>query len=493
MATRTYDVKLTLASAISEDYKGYLLYVPNVSNPAKGIITGVSGNDVYIRYDSGNKFAVGNSVIVTRDQLAGTYKDPKSTPNFTPRPSTQSVTTLASSTISSITQNQFLSEARGKEISELIRFISIKYPGEWYSSDSEFTNNGRAWPHPFPLHFCTQGVSENTTTAEEFPVEFNGIDYLPVPIELDDVPEESDGSIGTFNISIYNINNIVNAIINNPNIAGYSSEGISVTIDGHAQTGIDPRTVPTNAAYNEDIVNYYGKTNAAMDKRQNDLLGGEWTIAKENSKHLLGAVVEITSNFQRFLKYWPEYSTVTNRVTNDTLVNVNDATVYRVGDTVTTKRNNTSAKITQIRFNFELTLDSGIDAQPDDRLYIVNPDADEASSITETFKINKLVGVRGEIATFELQSFLKYFDRTVPRDRIMTDVCRFKYKDARCGYRGPGNYLIKGTANRRANPKAVTLQNQETTDLSKDHCAKNLEACRLRNNDMRFGGFVTVR
>ena len=490
MATRTYDVKLTANSNVSDSYTGYSI-VSTASTPAKGIITRISGVDVYVRNTSNTNFSVGDTIKVREDTLSGSYQNPETTPNFTPRSKT-GTTDLVTRTISSISHNKFLTEARAAHMSGIVRFISVYYPGEWYTDDSDQPNNGQAWPHLFPMHFCTHGFSEDNN-PQAFPVEYNGREYLPLPIDLDDISEDSDGKINTFSMSIFNADNIVNAIINNPFIAGYSSAGISITVDGETVTGIDARTVPGNSSYNPAIVSYYGKTNATIDKYQNDQLGATWTSVKEDSRHLIGAVVQITSTFQRFLKYWPEYSMVTNRVTNGRNINVRDATVYRIGDRVTSNNHSSSAVITDIQNNFEITVDSNMTVSPGDRLYIENPDADEASSVTDVFKIKKLQGVKREIATFELVSFLQYFTRIVPRERIMRNVCRFKYKDARCGYRGPGNYIIRGTANRRANPKAVTIDNEETTDLTKDQCAKTLEACQLRNNDPNYGGFISVR
>ena len=490
MATRTYDKKLTLNSAIGLEYLAYKV----TTNTAEGVITNIKGNDIYVRKFSDADFVVNDTITIQQDTLSGSYSNPETTEDFTPRAKTGS-TNLVSRTITNIEQNKFLTETRSSEMSDIIRLISIYYPGEWYSDNKELPNNSRAWPHLFPMRFCTAGFSEqeiDSVTPETYPVEFDGIEYLPIPIDMADISEDSDGKINKFSISIFNVDNMVNAIINNPNLAGYSSEGISITVDGQTITGIDARTVPGNSAYNPAIVNYYGTTNATIDKRQNDLLGGTWTQVKEDSRHLLGAVVKITSTFQRFLKYWPEYSTITSNPNNNT-VNVKDAVVYRVGDKVRTSSNSTTATITSITNNSVIYLDSNIQGIIGDRLYIVNPDGDTAASVTEVFTIDKLEGIKQDVVTFELSSFLQFFTRKIPRERYFRNNCRFKYKDARCGYRGPGDYIIRGTSNRRANPKAVTIANEETTDLTKDQCAKTLEACQLRGNDYNYGGFISVR
>ena len=55
----------------------------------------------------------------------------------------------------------------------------------------------------------------------------------------------------------------------------------------------------------------------------------------------------------------------------------------------------------------------------------------------------------------------------------------FKYRDnTSCGYSGTKYY---------------SLQNKEVNTRAEDQCAKTLEACQLRRNQSRFGGFVGVR
>ena len=490
MATRTYDYKLEVNSPLPEDFVGERVESSNTT--AIGYISYIEGSNVYIRQDESTvDFSTAGGFFTSRSTLTSSAPDYKTTPSFTPQHKTGEATGQTR-TIKSVTRNKLLEEANKSQISGKVRAVSIYYPGNWYSDGDEYATTRQAWPHPFPIHIINSGFSEDIVNPQSFPVEYRGITYNPVPMDIDPIQDESDGTIGNFSISIFNADGLVNSIVQNPNLVGYSSAGISSIVDNLFLTNIDPRTVPTNAAYDQRVVDYYGTTNAAVDFYQNDSLGGTWTRQVGDSKHLLGAVVRVTSTFQRFLPYWPEYSTVHNSINNSNTVTVTDATVYRVGDEITSNNHASTANVVSITNNRELNLDGNITASSGDGLFIKNPDADPGACAVESFKITQLQGLTNEVATFQLTSFLEYFTQQLPKEKIYSNKCRFNYKDSRCAYAGPGNFPIKGNDTLRTNPKAITLQGEESDDLSLDQCAKTFDACQKRNNHERFGGFVTA-
>ena len=438
--SRTFDQKLSVSN-VSGVSSGSVVIS---NNNAKGVVTAIVDNNVYVRlFDTNIEFE-----------------------SNTPLQTTSNVTITS---IRSVARNKILKEKNVFVQTPVVRLFSIYYPGEWYQAGSVVSATGKAWPQPFPLRLAT--IHENVRD-ENYTVLHNGLEYLPIGIDISNISESTDGSINEFSATILDAKNIIADLIEDPYIAGYS-EGNFVS-----NTGIDIRTIPGNPAYSQNIVNEYGgATNVAMTKQQSDSLGNRWVEVKEDSRDLLGAVVEIRSTFAKFLDYWPEYDLIQS-ISGNTIT-VNDGSIYRVGDNVTSNTSSSVGKITSISEGFNtIRLDTAITANIGDRLYIVNEDADPESFIEDTAKINSLDSFAESQATFTLNNFVDYFNNTIPRRKYYPNACSFKYRDnASCGYSGTSYF---------------NLQNQ-STDAAGDQCAKTLEACQLRRNQRRFGGFVGVR
>ena len=303
-------------------------------------------------------------------------------------------------------------------------------------------------------------------------------------------------------------------MVDNPYLGGYASGANtrSALVNGELVSGIDSRTV--NGA-NNSIIEMYGTSNAAMTKEEADLSDGTtWHEVKEDSRDLLGGIVTIKSTFAKFLDYWPEFSLITSSVQNNNtnthmgIITVNNSYVYRVGDNVVSNTNpNVEANVVSISDRtIEVSLSTRERANTffsntniDNRLYIVNPQADTESYVEEVFKINQLESLTEDVATFNLTSWLQYFRHIIPKRKYYTNTCGFKYRDNRCGYPGPkgsstsNRYRIPGTTNLYSNTYPITVTNQQGSTNAEDVCNKTLEACRLRNNSHRFGGFISVR
>lgn len=99
-------------------------------------------------------------------------------------------------------------------------------------------------------------------------------------------------------------------------------------------------------------------------------------------------------------------------------------------------------------------------------IYVVNTKAVAANpscnpEVSHTFML-KQPKTDSKWATFTLGAPNVYTMR-VPSGRILKNTCRFKFKDARCGYAGSGTV-----------------------------CNKTLDACRTYGNSVRYGGFPGV-
>lgn len=194
-------------------------------------------------------------------------------------------------------------------------------------------------------------------------------------MNLSGLEQASDGRVNELSLSVYNVDNLISVLVEDPYLVGTSNKNsVYAYINGELVGGIDPRTVPdsytytsdtANAAllsartaglaYDESVVTYYGKQLASFDKVQTELTGGTWIAAKNDTRDLLGAAIEIKTTFANFLDYWPEYSLVTGGYANTYAVL--NSLPYRVGDTLTLGNDAfCNANITSISSNHTLTL-----------------------------------------------------------------------------------------------------------------------------------------
>ena len=74
-------------------------------------------------------------------------------------------------------------------------------------------------------------------------------------------------------------------------------------------------------------------------------MGGTWVEQKQDTRDLLGGVVEIKTTFANFLDFWPEYSSV--QAISANVVEVYSTLPYRVGDNVRAKSGSVEGTIQQ--------------------------------------------------------------------------------------------------------------------------------------------------
>lgn len=211
--------------------------------------------------------------------------------------------------------------------------------------------------------------------AASYNVSYAGTSYIPWPINVSGLEQASDGRVNELSLSVYNVDNVVSLLVEDPYLVGTSSaNSVYGYVNGELVGGIDPRTVPAGTTYTDptatavlksarakglvydaNIVLAYGKEFASFDKYQTEATGGVWVAAKSDTRDLLGAAVEIKTTFANFLDYWPEYSLVTDISSNSYAMK--NSFPYRVGDTVSTgNKAHCNATVIAIAANNTMTL-----------------------------------------------------------------------------------------------------------------------------------------
>jgi len=500
MSARSYDVILSVDNA-----SGFVATNVLVGNTTatSGIIANVNliTNELKVKLNNiQQEFSSSEEVHSNTITLAtGSGGDGLlSTSNFVSNVISANSTT-AIATISSITPSAFKAEKNSFSQNPIVRLYTIYYPGEWYPTNDAGNptgqGTGKAWPNDFPIRFAE--VVGDLTSDLFYNVSYGGTSYIPFPVNASKLGQGSEGSVDEITLDVFNVDNIITRLIEDPFLAGNnSSNSVTATVNGELVNGIDPRTVvgttsnPDGLNYDADIVGYYGRSNASFDRTQTLAVGGTWTEQKQDTRDLLGGVVEIKTTFANFLDYWPEYSSIQSVSSN--VIEVYNTLPYRVGDNVRARSGTIEGTIQSIERNSFLFLSNDLEADIPigEALYIVNPLADSESYVEDKFKIDQLEKLSDDVATFNLISWLQYFKLVTPKRKFYKNTCQWVYKGPECQYPGPGSDPIPGSSPvLTANSNPIAANNQIAADSSGDVCSKSLLACTLRNNQLHFGGF----
>ena len=427
---------------------------------------------------------------------------------------------LASTTISAIANSPFIAEKNAFVQDPVVRLYSIYYPGEWYppnpNGNPSEQGAGRAWPTDVPYRFAE--IVGDTQSDTVYRVQYDKRRYIPYPVNFTTVETGSDGKINEVTISISNFDNIISTFVENPFLTGNNiANSVVALVNDEFVHGIDPRTVNANPSdlgssgdeafdsltaarakglnYSADVVGRYGTANASWTYSESIATGGDnptdtWQEQKQDTRDLLGGVVEVKTTFAKFLDFWPEYSSA--RYVSSNVVEVLSALAYRVGDNVIAEHGTTEGTIRRIEENRFLVLSNSLDANTSvgDNIYIVNPQADSEAYIEDVFKIDNLESLDQNVARFGLISWLQYFRLAVPKRKYYKNTCQWVYKGPECQYPGVGGGVIPGTFNPQlsAPNQGYNAGNEEVT-AALDVCGKSIKACQLRNNQIHFGGF----
>lgn len=516
MTTRTYDIILTVDS-VTDFERGNVL-IGNTTGTV-GTIAGVDSTQNLLKVKLANvlqEFSDSEYVHSNIITTSGTANGVLNSTSVPFQANTMSGNTMTAVTlVSAVTPSTFIAEKNAFTQNPIVRLYTLYYPGEWYPANEAGNptgaGTGRAWPNDFPFRFAE--VVGDTAEDLQYNVTYGGITYNPFPIGITTMDQSSEGRINELTVTMFNGDNLISAIVENPYISGNNiSNSVLAHVNGELVHGIDPRTVNLDPStlpdgvqktlltqarnqgldYSVDIVNLYGRANAAFTREQALSVNGTWKSHKIDSRDLLGGVVEIKTTFANFLDYWPEYSLVT--AINGTDVALKNALPYRVGDTVISPKGSETANIISI-INDTIYLDGNLAAGTtiDDPIYIINTDADAESYLEDVYKINQLESLSEFVATFGLVSWLQYFKIAVPKRKYYKNTCQWKYKGAECQYPESGSGVIKTIGGSTISANGYfTASNESTLNASEDVCAKSFAACRLRNNSINFGGFPGV-
>jgi len=337
----------------------------------------------------------------------------------------------------------------------------------------------------------------------------DGISYTPYPINSGSISVDGSGKIGEINITLSNWDNVITDLVEESFLVGNNaSNAVSAIVNGQTVSNIDPKTNPLNPNYNSAYALSRGGNNIPYDYESTIAAKGTWTPLKRDTRDLLGGVVEIKSTYANFLDVWPEYS-VTVGSTSGTTITMRNTLPYRVGDSITASISSgattftiTAITPTTIVVNTDVGLSTTFPAGS--RVYIVNTERDSEAYSTDRFKIDSLTSLDDRAATFSLVNWLQYFKLQLPKRKYYKNTCSWTYKGRECKY--PANAdqypLIPSSNTLTANGTLLadgvrangffSIQNVRVYSATDDVCAKNLEACRLRNNESNFGGFPGV-
>lgn len=368
MTARTYDVILSVTNATSFVAGNNII---GNTTATTGIIASVDRVNNKLKVKLANlqqefnatEFIHSNAITITG--TANGFINSTAIP-FQANTMSGNVTT-AITQVSAIAPSAFIAEKNAFTQNPVVRLYSIYYPGEWYppnaNGNPSGTGEGYAWPSIFPIRLAelvgdkTEDLSYNVTYA--------GVSYVPYPLNLSGLEQASDGKVNELSLTIYNTDNIISYLVENPYLTGINNaNAVYATVNGELVYGIDPRTVQTSSfvgnsaaqeainkarasglAYDLAIVSYYGTANAMFDKTMTDAVNGYWTRQKMDTRDLLGGAVEIKTTFANFLDYWPEYALVSS--TSNNRLTMTSTLPYRVGDVVKTSTTGYSNAVIQ--------------------------------------------------------------------------------------------------------------------------------------------------
>lgn len=382
MTARTYDVILSVTNAAAFRAGNNIIGNTTITT---GMIASVdtAANKIKVKLSNlQQEFSATEHIHSNIITTVGTANGSLNTTSLPFQANTMSGNvTTANTQITAIAPSSFIAEKNAFTQNPIVRLYSIYYPGEWYPPNANGNPTGAGagygWPSIFPIRIAeligdkAEDISYNVT--------YGGTSYSPYPINISGLDQGSDGKINELSLTVFNTDNIISYLVENPYLVGVNtSNSVYAIVNGELVYGIDPRTVAATAsysdpvaqaamikarnsglAYDEAIEGYYGKANAMFDKTMTEDVGGVWEQKKMDTRDLLGGAVEIKTTFANFLDYWPEYGLVSS--SSDNTLYMTSTLPYRVGDKLTLSSNAyTKAILLDIGSDDSLKLDKPI-------------------------------------------------------------------------------------------------------------------------------------
>ena len=435
MTARNYDVILTVDNATG--FQSTNALVGNTTLTV-GYIANVNTTTNQLKVKLNNVLQEFSSIEVVHSNtisITGTSNGELNSSSLPFQANTMSGNvTTAIATVSAIAPSAFIAEKNAFTQNPVVRLYTVYYPGEWYPPNAQGNPTGqgagRAWPNDFPLRFAE--IRGDLVSDLQYNVVFDTKTYIPFPLNSTAIDQSSDGKINELTLTMFNFDNIVSRLVEDPFLAGNNtSNSVQATVNGELVHGIDPRTVNADPSdvgsvgdeafdaltraranglsYSQTVVDStYGTANASFNRTETISVGGTWVEQKLDSRDLLGGIVEIKTTFANFLDYWPEYSTVQS--VNANVVEVYNALPYRVGDNVKSSHGDTEATIQSIQRNSFLFLSNDLDESTGygSPIYVINSEADSESYIEDKFKIDQLEKLNDSVATKDCISSFAY-------------------------------------------------------------------------------------
>lgn len=401
----------------------------------------------------------------------------------------------ANTTITALYPSNYISNKNSFEEDPIVRLYTIYYPGEWYPPNANNNptgfGSGKPWPYPFPLRYAE--VIGEDFSIPDYKILHEGKEYQSFPINYPGISLDPSGGIGEIVLELSSIDLSIPTLVENSYLVGYNNtSSVVATVNNELVSNIDPRTDPTHVSYDPSIVDKRGGINLAFDYASTNSLGEEWISEIIDSRDLLGAIVEIKSYYASSLEFWPEFSLITSIQGN--YITVASTASYRVGDVVKSNESASLGTIHTIYSNNTLQLQESSfpDVTVGDKLFIKNAKYDPNAYVERVFILSKLNFYSDTTVSVALSNRTQELLDLLPRRRFYRNTCPWIYKGVECKYPSSGIGTIANSYPQATANGFFTVNNSSTNDPALDRCAKDIVACRLRNNITNWGGFPGV-
>ena len=353
MTARNYDVIIKVDNATPFETNNVL--IGNTSS-ATGVIANVNSTTNELKVKLSNSILEFSNLEVVHSNvisISGTANGLLNTTSLPFQSNTYSgnVRTVQS-TIQSIGPSGFIAEKNAFTQNPVVRLFEIYYPGEWYPENAAGNptgkGEGRSWPTNFPIRYAD--IRGDLISDLNYNVTYSGDTFIPFPSQISSIEQSSDGKINELSLTVFNVDNIISALIEDPFLVGNNiSNACQAFVNGELVHGIDPRTINASPsdfgsagtegfdvltraranglAYDASVeTGIYGKANASFTRDQTIAVNGDWREGKSDTYSL--GVASVKTTFANFLDHWPEYSTA--RYITSNVVEVCNALPYEL-------------------------------------------------------------------------------------------------------------------------------------------------------------------
>jgi len=219
MTARNYDVILTVDDA--SGFQSLNVLVGNTS-AASGVIANVDTSANTLKVKLANSFHEFSNLEAVHSNAISVTGTANGSLNTTSLPFQANVfsgnVTTADATISGIAPSGFIAEKNAFTQNPVVRLFEVYYPGEWYPTNGAGNptgiGEGRSWPTNFPLRFAD--IRGDLISDLNYNVTHQGDSYIPFPVNISAINQSSDGQINELTLTMFNLDNIISALVQDP-------------------------------------------------------------------------------------------------------------------------------------------------------------------------------------------------------------------------------------------------------------------------------------